>query len=369
MSMALNLFRSTRKKSTGVRRINFLRVIVGLSALIFLIYRAIILITKPTYGSVFWLSFINTGLIVGGMYALIAIGYTLVYGVMALINFAHGDIMMLGCFAGFFTFEALDAWKIGESNFMNTYPVAAIVLAFLIGTGVSMISGYYLEKIAYRPLRNSPVRLAPLISAVGASIFIETAAQLMFGATKKTYKNPTLLSRGTGWNIEMGEGMIVVTKTGVFSLVLALLLMIGLFVFVQKTKLGKSIRAVSQDKNTAQLMGINTDRVASQTFMISGVLAGAAGVMWGIHNGLFNHYVGFLPGIKAFTAAVLGGIGNIPGAMVGGMLLGIVESVGPAFLGIDFQLKDVIAFSILILVLILKPSGLFSKNTSTQEKV
>lgn len=367
--MAFNLFSSSKKKPTGVRRINWLRIIVGLGALSFLIYRTIILITRPTYGSVFWLSFLNTGLIVGGMYALIAIGYTLVYGVMALINFAHGDIMMLGCFAGFFTFEALDAWQIGESNFMNAYPILAIAVAFLIGTSVSMLSGFLLEKIAYRPLRNSPVRLAPLISAVGASIFIETAAQLMFGATKKTYKNPGILARGSGWNIEMGEGMIVITKTGVFSLVLALILMIALYLFVQKTRLGKSIRAVSQDKNTAQLMGINTDRVASQTFIISGFLAGAAGVMWGIHNGLFNHYVGFLPGIKAFTAAVLGGIGNIPGAMAGGMILGIVESIGPAFLGIDFQLKDVIAFSILILVLILKPSGLFTRNLSTQEKV
>lgn len=367
--MTFNFLRSNQKKSTAVRRINWLQIIVGFSALAFLIYRTIILVTRPTYGSIFWLSFLNTGLIIGGMYALIAIGYTLVYGVMSLINFAHGDIMMIGCFAGFFTFEALNAWKIGETNFMNTYPVLAIILAFLAGTSVSMISGYFLEKIAYRPLRNSPVRLAPLISAVGASIFIETAAQLMFGATKKTYKNPDLLARGSGWNIEMNDGMIVITKTGVFSLVLALILMIALYFFVQKTKLGKSIRAVSQDKKTAQLMGINTDRVASQTFMISGILAGAAGVMWGIHNGLFNHYVGFLPGIKAFTAAVLGGIGNIPGAMVGGMLLGIVESVGPAFLGIDFQLKDVIAFAILILVLILRPSGLFSKNTSTQEKV
>lgn len=153
--MAFNLFSSSKKKPTGVRRINWLRIIVGLGALSFLIYRTIILITRPTYGSVFWLSFLNTGLIVGGMYALIAIGYTLVYGVMALINFAHGDIMMLGCFAGFFTFEALDAWQIGESNFMNTWPVLAIVIAFLVGTSASMLSGFFLEKIAYRPLRNS----------------------------------------------------------------------------------------------------------------------------------------------------------------------------------------------------------------------
>jgi len=359
----------TTIQKTKVNRINWLRLIVGICAGVFLVYRLIIQIIRPEYGPVYWLGFINTGLIVGGMYALIAIGYTLVYGVMMLINFAHGDIMMLGCFAGYFTFEYLDFLTIGDSNFLNVYPILSIILAFLMGTGVATVSGYFLEKIAYRPLRNSHVRLVPLISAVGASIFLETAAQIMFGPNKKTYKNPEILSRGSGLNINMEDGMIIITKTGIFSLVLAILLMIALYFFVQKTKLGKSIRAVSQDKATAQLMGINLDRVTSQTFLISGFLAGAAGVMWGLHNGIFNHYVGFLPGIKAFTAAVLGGIGNIPGAMAGGMILGIVESVGPAFLGIDFQLKDVISFTILILVLILKPSGLFGKSASNVEKV
>jgi branched-chain amino acid transport system permease protein len=352
-----------------VRRINWLRWIVGISTGLFLLYRIILMVIRPTYGPVYWLGFLNTGLIVGGMYSLIAIGYTLVYGVMSLINFAHGDIMMLGCFAGFFTFEFLNYLPSGDSSFLNNHPILSILFAFIMGTGVSMLSGYFLEKLAYRPLRNSKIRLAPLISAVGASIFLETSAQILFGATKKTYKNPDLLARGSGWNIQMDGGMIVITKTGVFSLLMAIILMIALYLFVQKTKLGKSIRAVSQDKMTAQLMGINLDRVTSQTFLISGFLAGASGVMWGIHNGLFNHYVGFLPGIKAFTAAVLGGIGNIPGAMVGGMVLGIVESVGPAFLGIDFQLKDVIAFAILILVLILKPSGLFGKSSGSVEKV
>ena len=350
-------------------RTNWLRVIVGIAAGAFLLYRIIIQIIKPEYAPVFWLGFLNTGLIIGGMYSLIAIGYTLVYGVMLLINFAHGDVMMLGCFAGYFIFETFNYLPSGDTNFLNAQPVLSIIIAFLVGAVVSAASGYFLEKIAYRPLRNSPVRLAPLISAVGASIFLETAAQLMFGSKKKTYVNPDLLSRGSGWQIKIGDGMIMVTYTGIFCLITAIVLMVALYLFVQKTKLGKSIRAVSQDKQTAQLMGINLDRVTSQTFIISGVLAGCAGVMWGIHNGLFNHYVGFLPGIKAFTAAVVGGIGNIPGAMVGGMLLGIVESVGPALLGIDFQLKDVIAFAILILVLILKPSGIFGSTKSTVEKV
>lgn len=356
-------------QKSAVRRINWLRLIVGVAAGAFIIYRIISLIIRPEYSTVYWLGFLNTGLIIGGMYSLIAIGYTLVYGVMLLINFAHGDIMMLGCFAGYFTFEFFSYLPCGDTSFLNAQPLISIVVAFILGAGISAASGYFLEKIAYRPLRGSPVRLAPLISAVGASIFLETAAQLMFGSKKKTYQNPDVLTRGSGWKIEMGDGMIMVTYTGVFCLVAAIVLMIGLYLFVQKTKLGKSIRAVSQDKQTAQLMGINLDRVTSQTFIISGILAGCAGVMWGLHNGLFNHYVGFLPGIKAFTAAVLGGIGNIPGAMAGGMILGIVESVGPAFLGIDFQLKDVIAFTILILVLILKPSGLFGASKSNVEKV
>ena len=161
---------------------------------------------------------------------------------------------------------------------------------------------------------------------------------------------------------------VMLPYTGVFSFALSLLLMVGLFLLVKHTRFGKSMRAVAENKQAAALMGIDVNAVISKTFVISGVLAGAAGVMWGIHNGMFNHYVGFLPGIKAFTAAVLGGIGNIPGAMMGGMLLGLLESIGPALFGIDFQLKDVIAFSILILVLIFRPSGLLGKALS-EEKV
>jgi branched-chain amino acid transport system permease protein len=233
--------------------------------------------------------------------------------------------------------------------------------------GVSALAGFLLEKIAYRPLRGAP-RLVPLISAIGASIFLQNAGQLLFGPQRREYINPGFLTRGTGWEIPVGESSILLTYTGVFSLVLSAILMIGLFILVQRTKLGKAMRAVAQDKSTAALMGVDVNKVISQTFVISGLLAGAAGVMWGIHNQLINYYTGFLPGIKAFTAAVLGGIGNIPGAMIGGLFLGIVESVGPAALGIDFQLKDVIAFSILILVLIFRPSGILGEALA-EEKV
>jgi len=279
---------------------------------------------------------------------------------------------MLGTFAGYFVLEAFAAIPMPmeadpESTFLNALPMIALIITFIVGAGVSALMGYLLEKIAYRPLRGAP-RLIPLISAIGASIFLQNAAQLLFGPQRRQYTNPDLLWRGTGWMIPVGEKTVMLTYTGVFSFVLSILLMVGLFILVKRTKLGKSMRAVAENKQAAALMGIDVDSVISKTFAISGVLAGAAGVMWGIHNGLFNHYVGFIPGIKAFTAAVLGGIGNIPGAMMGGMLLGLLESLGPALLGLDFQLKDVIAFTILILVLIFRPSGLLGEAL-TEEKV
>ena len=176
---------------------------------------------------------------------------------------------------------------------------------------------------------------------------------LLFGPQRKNIVNPAVLDRGAGWTIQFFGKPVLISYTGAFSLALSTILMIALYILVQKTKLGRSMRAVAQDKDSAALMGVDVNRVISQTFIISGILAGASGVMWGIHMGLVNHITGSLPGIKAFTAAVLGGVGNIPGAMLGGMTLGVIESIGPALLGIDFQLKDVIAFLTLIVVLII----------------
>jgi len=274
--------------------------------------------------------------------------------------------------AGYFVFEILNAVPAPFASnpqivFLNAYPWIAVLLSFLVGMTVSAASGFFLERIAYRPLRNAP-RLVPLISAVGASTFLQNAGQLLFGPQRRNYANPTILTRGTGWNIPVGNSTVIVTYTGVFSFVLSVVLMIGLYLLVQRTKLGRSMRAVAQDKKTAALMGIDVDAVISRTFIISGILAGAAGVMWGIHQGIVYYYVGFLPGIKAFTAAVMGGIGNIPGAMLGGIILGLIEAMGPAALGIDFQLKDVIAFSILVLVLIFRPSGILGE-TLAEEKI
>ncbi|MEA4907437.1 MAG: branched-chain amino acid ABC transporter permease [Chloroflexi bacterium] len=327
---------------------------------------------EARYGADTWTRFAISGLILGGMYALIAIGYTLVYGILLMINFAHGEVMMSGAFGGYFVFEALRSLKVPTAadpnlNFLNAHPVISVIIAFIIGMAVASTTGYFLERIAYRPLRGAP-RLVPLISAIGASIFLQNAAQLLFGPARRDYTNPTILTRGTGWSIPIGDSNVIFTYTGVLSIILSIGLMIALFVIVQRTKLGKAMRAVAQDKRTAALMGIDVDDVIGKTFIISGALAGAAGVMWGLHNGLVYYYIGFIPGIKAFTAAVMGGIGNIPGAMIGGLFLGILESVGPAALGIDFQLKDVIAFSILVLVLIFRPSGILGQVLS-EEKV
>jgi len=329
-----------------------------------------VLFVEAAYGPEIWVRFALAGLIIGSVYALIAIGYTLVYGILFMINFAHGDVMMLGAFGAFFTFEALNGWivdPVSKANFLNTYPVIAVILAFAVGMTTSMLAAITLERIAYRPLRAAP-RLVPLISAIGSSIFIAESARLMFSSQTRPVRNPSLLTRGEGFDIFINNSPVRITYTGIFTLVLAIILLSLLFTTVQRTKLGRAMRAVAQDKRTAALMGINVDSIISRTFAISGLLAGAAGVTLAIHQGQVVAYMGFGAGIKAFTSAVLGGIGNIPGAMVGGLVLGIIENVGPAALAIDFQLKDVIGFSILVLMLVFRPTGLLGEALS-EEKV
>jgi len=350
-----------------------IRIVLGIIFGGYLVWRLyVVLIANPVYGPDTWLRFAIAGIILGSVYALIAIGYTLVYGILFMINFAHGDIMMIGAFGGYFVFEALrniPSPSVTDPNltFLNAHPVVSVILAFIVGMSVASATGFFLERIAYRPLRSAP-RLVPLISAVGASIFFENAGQLLFGAQRRDYANPLLLTRGEGWNIPVGSGTVTLTYTGVLTFVLSVLILIALYLLVQRTRMGRAMRAVAENKSVSALMGIDVDTVISRTFLLSGALAGAAGVMWGIHLGLVYYFVGFIPGIKAFTAAVLGGIGNLPGAMLGGLFLGVVEAFGPAILGIDFQLKDVIAFAILVLVLIFRPSGILGE-VLTEEKV
>jgi len=350
----------------------YVRWVLGIALGVFLLWRVVRVVTvEAAYTPDTWLRFGLSGLILGGMYALIAIGYTLVYGIMFMINFAHGEVMMIGAFCCFFVFELfrfLPAPTMTNPDlvFLNAHPFLSVLIAFLVGMFVSGCSGYLLEKIAYRPLRNAP-RIILLITAIGASTFLQNAAMLLFGPQRKNIVNPAVLDRGAGWTIQFFGKPVLISYTGAFSLALSTILMIALYILVQKTKLGRSMRAVAQDKDSAALMGVDVNRVISQTFIISGILAGASGVMWGIHMGLVNHITGSLPGIKAFTAAVLGGVGNIPGAMLGGMTLGVIESIGPALLGIDFQLKDVIAFLTLIVVLIIRPSGILGERLSEEK--
>jgi branched-chain amino acid transport system permease protein len=349
------------------------QLLLGLLFSSYLIWRIYqVFIIEQVYGPDTWARFTIAGLILGSVYALIAIGYTLVYGILFMINFAHGEVMMIGTFGGFFVFEALGNITVGSSTdptltFLNAQPILSVILAFLIGMLIAATSGFFLEKIAYRPLRGAP-RLVPLISAIGASIFLQNAGQLLFGAQRRDYANPEILTRGTGFNLPIGGGDVILPFTGILTMGLSVVIMIGLSLLVRRTRLGRAMRAVAENKPVAALMGIDVNRVISQTFIISGSLAGAAGVMWGIHLGLVYYFVGFIPGIKAFTAAVLGGIGNIPGAMLGGMFLGIIESVGPPILGMSFQLKDVIAFGILVLILIFRPTGILGE-VLTEEKI
>jgi branched-chain amino acid transport system permease protein len=341
------------------------RPAIGVLFLAFLAWRLyIVLAVQQAYGPDTWLRFAISGIILGGVYAVIALGYTLVYGVLFMINFAHGDVMMLGAFAGYFALEGFNSAGLLDRSL--GWSIACVLITFIIGMLVGMGVAVALERIAYRPLRNAP-RLVPLISAIGASLFLENAAQLMFGTTRRKYTNPDIIAHNTGFNIMVGGKEVLLTYTGVLTFVLSVLLMIGLFVLVQRTKMGKAMRAVAEDKEVAALMGIDVDRVIANTFAISGVLAGAAGVMWGLHMGIVYHYVGFIPGMKAFTAAVMGGIGNIPGAMLGGLTLGVLEAVAPAALGMPFQLKDVLAFFILILVLIFRPTGLLGEVLSEKK--
>jgi len=341
------------------------RIAVGTLVIAYLVYRFwIILVVEQPYGPDTWVRFAISGLVLGGVYAVIALGYTLVYGILFMINFAHGDVMMLGCFAGYFTLEILNGMGFLNRGLFSS--VMSLVITFIIGMTVGTLVAIALERIAYRPLRKAP-RLVPLISAIGASLFLQNTAQIMFGAARHTYTNPDFLERNTGWTITVAGEPVLITYTGVFTFVLSIILMLGLWALVRRTKMGMAMRAVAEDKNTAALMGINVDRVIGSTFAISGALAGAAGIMWGLHMGIVYHFVGFIPGLKAFTAAVMGGIGNIPGAMLGGLSLGVLEALGPAVLGIPFQLKDVVAFTILVLVLVFRPTGLLGEVLSEKK--
>lgn len=302
------------------------------------------------------------GIVLGFMYALIALGYTMVYGVLEFINFAHSEIFVLGAFVGVEVLLLLQS----SGQLATLHPAAILLLVILAAMTISGLAAMALERIAYRPLMGGP-RLVALISAIGASFFLQDALRLFESLWRNTfylnYPNLDFLDR----TLPVTVTMVIPVKSALVILT-ALLTLAGLHFFVNKTKLGTAIRAVAQDPDTASLMGVPVNRVIAITFFVGGALGGLAGVLFGIHYSLVNPYSGFVPGIKAFTAAVLGGIGNIPGAMVGGMLLGLLEAFAASYLSLvsdgafGAEYKDVVAFLMLILMLIFRPKGLLGET-------
>ncbi len=294
--------------------------------------------------------FIN-GLTVGGIYALIALGYTMVYGVLKLINFAHGDLFTIGAYLGFTLLTSFGlADKIG--------PFAAIAVLALMVMGLVAVIGIVLERAAYRPLRNSP-RLSAVVSALGASIFFQNAVMLIYGARFHVYPQ-NLLPK-----IALNVFGLYVPFVKILVLVASVAMMVGLYVFIQRTTIGAAIRAAAIDQGAAKLVGIDVNGVITLVFVIGPALGGLAGLMVGLLYGQIKFTMGWLYGLKAFTAAILGGIGNIPGAMLGGLILGVVEALGSAYISIAW--KDAIAFCVLILILIVRPTGLLGERVA--EKV
>jgi branched-chain amino acid transport system permease protein len=302
------------------------------------------------------------GLVLGFMYALIALGYTMVYGVLEFINFAHSEIFVLGAFVGVEVLFLLQE----AGHLAALHPAFVLSLIIAAGMLISGLAAMALERVAYRPLQGSP-RLVALISAIGASFFLQDALRLFESLWRNTfylnYPSLDILDQV----LPLATNLVVPVKS-LMVIVTALLSLAGLFYFVNRTRIGTAIRAVAQDPETASLMGIPVNRVIALTFFVGGAMGGLAGVLFGLHYSLVNPYSGFAPGIKAFTAAVLGGIGNIPGAMLGGLLLGLLEAFAASYLSLmtdgafGAEYKDVFAFLVLIMILIFRPKGLLGET-------
>lgn len=303
------------------------------------------------------------GLVLGSIYAIIALGYTMVYGILGIINFAHGDILMVGAMV------ALSAINVLQAHFPGLGNIATLVIALGIAAIVCAVAGFTIERVAYRPLRNAP-RLAPLITAIGVSILLQTLAMMIWGRNPLMF--PQLLPTDPLNVISPTDSTpgAVISGTEIIIIVVAFVVMGGLLLLVNKTRLGRAMRATSENRNVAGLMGVNPNFVISATFMIGSALAALAGVMIASEYGNAHFYMGFLPGIKAFTAAVLGGIGNLGGAMVGGILLGLIEQLGAGYIGgltggvFGSNYQDVFAFIVLIIVLVFRPSGLLGERVA-----
>jgi branched-chain amino acid transport system permease protein len=296
---------------------------------------------------------IINGLSLGSIYALIALGYTMVYGILKLINFAHGEVFMVGAYGGYYA-----AIGLGIERYQGaTFPLHLALLVMIAAMVAAAVLGVSIEFLAYRPVRSAP-RLTPLITAIGVSLFLQNAAMLVFSPNPRAY--PPILSE-----VRFEVGGVIITNIKITIFVVALLLMFGLHVLVQKTWTGRAMRALSVNIDAAKLMGIDTNRTIQATFAIGSGLAAAGGILFGLDQIIINPLMGVLTGLKAFVAAVLGGIGNIPGAVVGGLLIGLAEQLTAGYISPDY--RDAITFLILIFVLILKPEGLL--GIVRQEKV
>ena len=304
-----------------------------------------------------------SGLSQGSMYGLLALGYSMVYGVLGFINFAHGEVFMVGAMTGFIASDKFAANGLWESNFL-----LCLALIMLMAIFFSTFTAILMERVAYRALRNSP-RLIPLITSIGVSFFIQNLVLGLFGPGAKGYPRlPEWLSD------QRSILTFEIAGTRILVLVVAAASMTGLWYIVERTKTGKAMRAVAEDKEIASLMGIDVNRTIVTTFAVGGAMAGVGGILWGLMFRSVTHMTGFLPGVKAFTAAVVGGIGNLGGAMAGGISLGSAESLAPLLilepLGVPgvSQLKDAVAFTVLVLVLLFKPTGLFGERLSSEDR-
>ncbi|TWE02900.1 amino acid/amide ABC transporter membrane protein 1 (HAAT family) [Pseudomonas sp. AG1028] len=292
------------------------------------------------------------GLTLGSVYGLIAIGYTMVYGIIGMINFAHGEVYMVSAY--------LAAIAIAVLAFFGVHSFPLVILGTLVFTiVVTGVYGFAIERIAYKPLRNS-TRLAPLISAIGMSLILQNYVQLSQGARQQGI--PTMLEGAL--RLHVGDGFVMITYTKLFIIAAAIIGMLALTFIIQKTRLGRMCRATQQDRKMAQILGINTDRVISYVFVIGASMGALAGVLITLNYGTFDFYAGFIIGIKAFTAAVLGGIGSLPGAMLGGLILGVAEAQFSGMVNSDY--KDVFSFSLLVLILIFRPQGLLGRPQVTK---
>jgi len=295
---------------------------------------------------------IINGLVQGSVYALVALGYTMVYGILGLINFAHGEVVMVGAMLVISSLAAMLSWGVPL--------LLALPISVVLAMAGCMALGYSIERIAYRPLRHAP-RLAPLITAIGVSILLQNLAMMIWG--REYHAFPQLIV-----SQPHHIGGAIINDIQIIIIIMALAIMAGLMLLVHRTRLGRAMRAVAENQHAAQLMGVDVNRVISVTFMLGSALAAIAGLMVSTNYGLAHYYMGFLLGLKAFTAAVLGGIGNLRGAMLGGLLLGLIESLGAGYIGdltggfMGSQYQDVFAFFVLIAVLVFRPSGLLGEQ-------